>query len=67
MALIGYALSLDPRAKTYVGILGWTALVVNVWYSLHMQDISLGGHIAGLITGVVFGLLYRPIMMVQSE
>jgi membrane associated rhomboid family serine protease len=53
--IIGCAIAADPRAKTATGQIARQLGVVNVFLTFIIPGISKGGHVGGLVAGLVIG------------
>ena len=55
--ILGCALAIDPRSRTPVGGIAWLLVIVNLIGTFATPGISVGGHIGGLLFGLVVGRL----------
>ena len=53
--LVGCAFALDPRARTAVGTIARSLLIVNIVITFIVPGISIGGHLGGLAAGLFVG------------
>jgi membrane associated rhomboid family serine protease len=54
-ALVGCAVAVDPRARTATGVIARQLAIVNVIITFVVPGISIGGHLFGLLGGLLVG------------
>ena len=59
-ALVGWALVRDPHRTRALGALAWPFIVVGLVYTFLTPGTSIGGHLGGLIAGVVLARALDP-------
>jgi membrane associated rhomboid family serine protease len=55
--ILGCAIAIDPRARTAAGGIARVLAIVNVVSTFAVPGISIGGHVGGLLIGLVVGRL----------
>jgi membrane associated rhomboid family serine protease len=53
--IIGCAVALDPRARTATGVIARQLALVNVILTFVVPGLSVGGHLGGLVAGLLVG------------
>jgi membrane associated rhomboid family serine protease len=59
-ALVGWALVRDKHRTRALGAIAWPSIVVGLVYTFFTPGTSIGGHLGGLIAGVVLARLLDP-------
>lgn len=59
-ALVGWALVRDPHRTRALGALAWPFIVVGLVYTFLTPGTSIGGHLGGLVAGVVLARALDP-------
>jgi membrane associated rhomboid family serine protease len=58
-AVAGWALLRDPHRSRALGAAAWGLLPAGVIYTLLAPNISIGGHVGGLLVGLAFGYAFE--------
>ncbi|MCW2949008.1 MAG: rhomboid family intrarane serine protease [Thermoleophilia bacterium] len=66
-ACFGIAVLLDPRARRPIGRFGWTFTVFGVCFSTFVPGVASGGHIGGLVAGMLVGLAVRHVWRPDAQ